>query len=457
MARILVVDDEARMSDLIRRELEDNGHSVAIAGDGPSALDRLGESVFDLVVTDLKMPGMDGLELLQIMRREYPGTEVVLMTAYASAQTAVKAMKEGAYDYLTKPFEMDELLIMVNRISEMKRLELENTRLREKISDEEMSLLGESAAISEVMELIEKVAGQDTTVLIEGESGTGKELAARSIHTTSSRSGSPLVIVNCAAIPESLIESELFGHEKGAFTGADRRRPGRFELADGGTIFLDEVAELSGHAQVKLLRVLQERSLERLGGGETISVDVRVIAATSRNLEKLVAGGEYREELFYRLNVFPIRMPPLRVRRDDIILLARHFAEREKKGNTITAEAENLLKNHDWPGNVRELENVIERASILAGPREKITARLVSSLSQTTALTGGEAVAEDTGTASEDRVVIPEEGVNLEELERSYIIRAIEKAGGNKTEAARLLHMTRRRLYSRMTHHNIDY
>lgn len=457
MAQILVVDDEARMADLIRRELEDHGHSVAVSGDGPSALDKLGESRFDLVVTDLKMPGMDGLELLQVIRSRYPETEVVLMTAYASAQTAVKAMKEGAYDYLTKPFEMDELLIMVNRVSEMKRLELENTHLREKISDEKVSLLGESAAISEIMELIEKVAGQDTTVLIEGESGTGKELAAHAVHTASSRSGFPLVIVNCAAIPESLIESELFGHEKGAFTGADRRRPGRFELADGGTIFLDEVAELSGQAQVKLLRVLQERTLERLGGGETISVDVRIIAATNRNLEKLVVGGEFREDLFYRLNVFPIRMPPLRVRRDDIILLARHFVERERKGNTITAEAEDLLKNHNWPGNVRELENVIERASILAGPREEITARLLSSLSQTTALAGGEAVAEDIRTISEDRVVIPDEGVNMEELERSYILRAVEKAGGNKTEAARLLHMTRRRLYSRMTHHNIDY
>ena len=457
MAQILVVDDEARMADLIRRELEDNGHSVAVAGDGPSALDQLRESGFDLVVTDLKMPGMDGLELLQIMQSEYPGTSVVLMTAYASAQTAVKAMKEGAYDYLTKPFEMDELLIMVNRVSEMKRLELENTRLREKISDEQVSLLGESAAISEIMELIEKVAGGDTTVLIEGESGTGKELAARAIHTTSSRSGSPLVIVNCAAIPENLIESELFGYEKGAFTGAVQRRPGRFELADEGTIFLDEVAELSGQAQVKLLRVLQERSLERLGGSETVNVDVRIIAATNRNLEKLVAGGEFREELFYRLNVFPIRMPPLRVRRDDIILLARHFVEREKKGNVITAEAEHLLKNHRWPGNVRELENVIERASILAGPREEITGRLLSSLSQTTALTGGEAFEEDTDTISEDQVVIPDGGVNLEELERSYILRAVEMAGGNKTEAARLLHMTRRRLYSRMTHHNIDY
>jgi two-component system NtrC family response regulator len=301
------------------------------------------------------------------------------------------------------------------------------------------------------------VASQDTTVLIEGESGTGKELAARAIHTTSYRSDSALVVVNCAAIPESLLESELFGHEKGAFTGAGRRRLGRFELADGGTIFLDEVAELSGQAQVKLLRVLQERSLERLGGSETISVDVRVIAATNRNLEELVSSGEFREDLFYRLNVFPIRMPPLRDRRDDIILLARHFVQREKKGNTITDEAEDLLRNHDWPGNVRELENVIERASILAGSREEINARLLSSLSNAAALAGGEDATEATGRPGRDLVTIPDEGVNLEELERNYIIQAIDKAGGNKTKAARLLHMTRRRLYSRMAHHDIDY
>ena len=446
MSRILVVDDEARMAGLIRMELEEHAHSVSTAGDGAMALELVGRNDFDLVLTDLRMPGMDGLTLLKAVKEQSPETAVVLMTAYASAQTAVSAMKEGAYDYLIKPFEMDELLIMVERIDSQRRLLLENTQLRENLGAGEVSILGESEAMREVFELVGKVADQDATVLIEGESGTGKELIARSIHAASHRAGSPFVVVNCAVIPDTLIESDLFGHEKGAFTGADRKKLGRFELADGGTVFLDEISELSGQAQVKLLRVLQERTVERLGGGvETIRIDVRVLAATNRNLQAQVSRGGFREDLFYRLNVFPIHLPPLRERAGDIPLLAGHFASSNGAGG-IAPDAVKILQQYRWPGNVRELENVIERAVILAGPGEEITARFISHL---------EAIPESDEGAP--RVTIPEGGVDIEDLEKQHILEALRKSEGNKSEAARLLHMSRRRLYSRMQHHDIEY
>ncbi len=445
MSRILVVDDEARMAGLIKMELEEHDHTVSTASDGAMALELVDRYDFDLVLTDLRMPGMDGLALLRAVRERSPETAVVLMTAYASAQTAVSAMKEGAYDYLIKPFEMDELLIMVERIDSRRRLVLENVQLRENLGTGEVTILGESAAMRDVFELVGKVADQDTTVLIEGETGTGKELIARSIHATSHRAGSPFVVVNCAAIPDTLIESELFGHEKGAFTGADRKRLGRFELADGGTVFLDEVSELTGQAQVKLLRVLQERSLERLGGSGTINVDVRVLAATNRNLQEQISRGEFREDLYYRLNVFPILLPPLRERAEDIPLLAGHFASSLQAGG-VAPDAVKILQEYGWPGNVRELENVIERAAILAGPGQEITARFISHL---------EAIPVHREDAP--RVTIPEGGVDIEDLEKQHILEALRKAGGNKSEAARLLHMTRRRLYSRMQHHDIEY
>ncbi len=445
MSRILVVDDEARMAGLIKMELEEHDHTVSTASDGAMALELVDRYDFDLVLTDLRMPGMDGLTLLRSVRERSPETAVVLMTAYASAQTAVSAMKEGAYDYLIKPFEMDELLIMVERIDSRRRLVLENVQLRENLGTGEVTILGESAAMRDVFELVGKVADQDTTVLIEGETGTGKELIARSIHATSHRAGSPFVVVNCAAIPDTLIESELFGHEKGAFTGADRKRLGRFELADGGTVFLDEVSELTGQAQVKLLRVLQERSLERLGGSGTINVDVRVLAATNRNLQEQISRGGFREDLYYRLNVFPIHLPPLRERAEDIPLLAGHFASLVRAGG-VAPDAVKILQEYGWPGNVRELENVIERAAILAGPGQEIAARFISHL---------EAIPVHREDAP--RVTIPEGGVDIEDLEKQHILEALRKAGGNKSEAARLLHMTRRRLYSRMQHHDIEY
>ncbi len=453
MARILVVDDETRMAELIQRELRDHKHSVTTAGEGETALSCLSEQEFDLVLTDLRMPGMDGLELLEKIREKAPRTEVILMTAYASAQTAVQDMKQGAFDYLIKPFEMDELIIMVERIGQQKRLELENAQLRSEISGGQPVILGDSQAMRQLMELVDKVAVQDTTVLIQGESGTGKELIARAIHARSTRADDPMIAVNCAAIPETLIESELFGYEKGAFTGADSRRLGRFELAAGGTLFLDEVTELAPRAQAKLLRALQERVVERVGGGESIPVDVRVVASTNRDLLAQVTKDEFREDLFYRLNVFPIQMPALRDRKEDVSPLANHFLARRGGGNRLSTEAERILTAYEWPGNVRELENVVERAVILAGPGSEITAAHLADLS-TVASAGSE---KPDSRSAVSRVIIPDEGVDLEELEKEHILEALRKAGGNKSEAARLLTISRRRLYSRMNHHNIEY
>ncbi len=455
MARILVVDDEVRMATLIRRELEDHGHEVVTACDGSSALEQLSRGTFDLLLTDLRMPGMDGLDLLREARKVAPGTEVVLMTAYASAQTAVQAMKSGAYDYLIKPFEMDELLIMVDRVTEQERLRLENRQLRRQVAGEVSGLVGTSQAMRSVLDLVAKVAPQEATVLLSGESGTGKELVARAIHAASPRADGPLVAVNCAAIPETLLEAELFGHEKGAFTGADGRRLGRFELARKGTVFLDEVAEMSLQAQVKLLRVLQERVVERLGGAGTVQVDVRVIAATNRDLGGAVAEGGFREDLFYRLNVFPIHLPPLRERREDIALLARHFLERYGPGRELTPEAIAVLDTYPWPGNVRELENVIERSTILSGSGNPIGPEHLAMPSASGV--PGAPPGRGGGRSIPGDVTIPESGIDLEDLERQHILEALRRSEGNKTEAAQLLKMSRRRLYSRMKHHEIDY
>jgi DNA-binding NtrC family response regulator len=406
------------------------------------------------MLTDLRMPGLDGLALLRRAREDSPGTEVVLMTAYASAQTAVQAMKEGAYDYLIKPFEMDELLIMVERIAEQGRMRLENRQLQRQAAGEPPAIIGTSEAIRRVMQMVDKVAGQEATVLLSGESGTGKELVARAIHDRSPRRDGPMVTVNCAAIPETLLEAELFGHERGAFTGAESRRLGRFEMARRGTVLLDEVAELSLPAQVKLLRVLQERVVERLGGGTPIQVDVRMVAATNRDLGELIARGTFREDLYYRLNVFPIHLPPLRERRKDIPLLAAHFLARFGRGNELTAGAREVLVGYAWPGNIRELENVVERAVILAGPGRPVEAEHLAMPSSGAGLRGPD-VGSGPGPAA--GVTIPDRGVDLEEMERRHILEALRKTEGNKTESARLLHMSRRRLYSRMKHHGIEY
>jgi DNA-binding NtrC family response regulator len=372
MARILVVDDQEMMRDSLATTLAREGHEVIAAGDGAAALGRLGAGGrFDLLITDLKMPKMTGIELLQEAKRLRPELLVVMMTAHATVSTAVEAMKLGAYDYIQKPFDGDAIKLLVDRALEHGRLVRENQALR---CMSEVSvprpLIGNSAVMQEVRRKIELVARSSATVLVRGESGTGKEVVARAIHQASERRERPMLAVNCAALSENLLESELFGHEKGAFTGADKMRRGRFELADGGTLLLDEVSEIAPALQAKLLRVLQESTFERVGSSISQQVDVRVIATTNRKLEHSVAEGKFREDLYYRLNVVPIELPPLRRRTDDVPELCRHFLHQIAKRDRsvfrhIEPEAMRALQRYDWPGNVRELQNIIERATVL--------------------------------------------------------------------------------------------
>ena len=379
MARILVVDDQEMMRDSLAAALARDGHEVVAAGDGPAAVQRLSGSGgkverFDLLISDLKMPRMTGIELLAEVKRLRPDLPVILMTAFATVATAVEAMKQGAYDYIQKPFEADEIKLLVERALEHSRLVKENQALRSlaEASNAPRPLIGSGPAMGEVKRKIELVARSSATVLVRGESGTGKEVVARAIHAASDRRDRPMLAVNCAALSENLLESELFGHEKGAFTGADRLRRGRFELADGGALLLDEISEIAPALQAKLLRVLQESTFERVGSSVSQFADVRVIATTNRDLESAVAEGKFRQDLFYRLNVVPIDLPPLRERADDIPELCRYFLHQiARRDNTpfrhIEPEAVRLLQRYAWPGNVRELQNIIERAVILEG------------------------------------------------------------------------------------------
>jgi DNA-binding NtrC family response regulator len=371
MARILIVDDQNMMRDSLAATLAREGHEVVAAVDGAAAVARLGATRFDLLITDLRMPKMTGLELLAEAKRLRPEMPVVLMTAFATVNTAVEAMKLGAYDYIQKPFDGEEIKLLVDRTLEHSRLKLENQAYRSMTEiGSPRPLVGTSSAMDQVRQKIELVAKSNATVLIRGESGTGKEIVARAIHMASTRREKPMLAVNCAALSENLLESELFGHEKGAFTGADKLRRGRFELADGGTLLLDEISEIAPALQAKLLRVLQENCFERVGSSLTQQVDVRVIATTNRNLERCVEEGDFRRDLFYRLNVVPIEIPPLRTRPDDISELSRHFlhqaARRDKAAfRHIEPEAIRLLQHYEWPGNVRELQNILERAVVL--------------------------------------------------------------------------------------------
>jgi DNA-binding NtrC family response regulator len=371
MARILIVDDQEMLRDSLAATLAREGHEVVAAGDGAAALSRLESTRIDLLLTDLRMPKMNGIELLAEAKKRRPDLPIVLMTAFATVQTAVEAMKLGAYDYIQKPFEADELKLLVERTLEHSRLKLENAALRQMAEvNAPRPLIGSSAVMAEVKRRIELVAKSSATVLVRGESGTGKEVVARAIHAASDRRDKPFLAVNCAALSENLLESELFGHEKGAFTGADRLRRGRFELADGGTLLLDEISEIAPGLQAKLLRVLQENTFERVGSSITQQIDVRVIATSNRNLEQAVADGKFRQDLFYRLNVVPIELPPLRQRTEDIPELCRHFlhqvARREQNAfRHIEPDAVRLLQRYAWPGNVRELQNILERAVVL--------------------------------------------------------------------------------------------
>jgi two-component system response regulator HydG len=437
---ILLVEDDDANRESVAAILSREGYRVVPAKDGREALDLLRRETVDLIVTDFVMPQMDGMELLKASRALRPDLEVVLMTAHGTIESAVEAMKEGAYDFIAKPFKRATLLKVLGNCFEKRALVRENLKLREELARyrTQSEIQGRSSGIRHVLDTIAQVAPSSATVLIQGESGTGKELVAEAIHRQSPRSRGPFVKVSCAAIPETLLEAELFGHEKGAFTGAVARKEGRFELADGGTIFLDEIGEVPPAVQVKLLRVLQEGEIERLGGTRTLRCDVRVIAASNRNLEEEVREKRFREDLFYRLNVVTITVPPLRARRDDIPALASHFvrtcaAKNQKALSGFDDEAMKILTDYGWPGNVRELENVVERAVVLA----KGGVLGAGDLPET--LRGGPA-------AEGDRVPIPI-GMPLDEVEALLIRETLKRTGNDKTLAAKMLGIAVRTIY----------
>jgi len=435
--RILVVDDEPSQLELVVGFLKKRGFETARAESGARALDIFREAPIDLVLTDQKMPDMSGLELLKAIRAINPEAAVIVITAYGTVETAVAAIKAGAADYVAKPVNLDELLFRIDQVKERGRLISENRDLRETLEKNHRieGIVGESGRMIEVLSLVRRVAPSEATVLIRGESGTGKELIAKAIHYASTRASGPMIRVNCAALPETLLESELFGHEKGAFTGAVAARQGRFELAGKGTLFLDEIGDLPLPLQAKLLRVLQEREFERVGSSKPIRVDVRMLAATHRNLEALVKAGEFREDLYYRLNVVTVVLPPLRERREDLSLLMDHFlrrfAERNRKMiRGFTREARELLLRYDYPGNVRELENIVERAVVLT--RDDVIG--------TTDLPLG------TQTLEETESVEANMPAAVEGVERRMIKTALARAGGVQTRAAEMLGITERAL-----------
>ena len=411
-------------------------HTIDMAFSGSAAVELLeSDKSYDIIITDLKMQGVDGIQVLKKAKDLPSAPEVILITAFASQQTAVEAMRSGAFDYLIKPFEMEELSLRINRIIAQKELLAENLQLKEELKSQQVqNIVGKSSKMREVYRLINKVAESDATVLILGESGTGKELVAEAIHAQSNRAKQRFIAVNCAAVPESLLESELFGHEKGAFTGAIERKIGIFETADKGTLFLDEIGDVSLGIQAKLLRVLQNKEIIRVGGREKILVDARVLTATNKNLETMIEEGTFRSDLYYRINIFPLPLPPLRERKEDIPELIEHFLGRlGEKG--ITAQAKVMLMEYDWPGNIRELLNILERAAIVA---------------ETTIDVEHLPAIESNLKVEKRTFQIPEEGINLDEVEKNLILDALEKAEGNKTKAAELLGLTRRRLYSMM-------
>jgi len=436
MARVLVVDDEPKLGKLVSEALALDGHAVTRAGGGRAALAELQKEAFEIVVADLRMPDVDGLAVLQAARARIPPAEVILMTAHATAESAVAAMKAGAADYLIKPFAFEELRLRVQRLADQRAAHRKADRLVERLTP---GLVAESAAMKEVLAAARRVATTDASVLLLGESGTGKNQLARLIHYSSKRAAAPLVEVHCAALPEALLESELFGHEKGAFTGAHERKTGHLAAADTGTLFLDEIGEVTPATQVKLLRFLQEREFVPVGSTQTRKVDVRVVAATNRDLDHAVKAGTFREDFYYRLNVFAIHLPPLRDRREDILPLADRFlSSRGVPPSRLSAAARDRLHDHAWPGNVREMENALERALILAGDDE-IGAEHFGRLGR---------ASERSEMRGQRAADVLREGFNLDDFERELIDAAIERAGGNKAAAARLLGITRRRLYS---------
>ena len=452
MPNILVVDDKDSMRNMLQQTLVEEGFRVDSASDGRKALELVHNKSYDLVLTDLKMPDADGLEVLSGVKEADSDTSVIVMTAYGTIEDAVEAMRKGAFDFITKPFDSEHLCVLVNRALENRRLLAENTLLREELMDEPAlnNIIGQNEKMVEVSCLIKKVAGSDASVLLQGESGTGKELFARAIHRLSQRKDGPYIAINCAAIPRELLENELFGSERGAFTGAHARKMGKFEIANGGTIFLDEIGDMDISLQAKLLRVLQQKNFERLGGNKTVDVDVRVIAATNMDLNHLIKSKKFREDLFYRLSVFPVTIPPLRERPDDVRELADYFIARfcrdmKKTAKSLSREAIGILEKYHWPGNVRELENTIERAVILAEGKKITPDHLAIRLQRT------------------DEIQL-REGAGLKEIgahaqmraERATIIRVLRQVRGNKRKCAKVLKIDYTTLFDKIKKYSID-
>jgi two-component system response regulator HydG len=447
---VLVVDDDPGHRTMLRTLLTGWGYTIHEADDGSTAIEKVHEQAFDLILMDIRMIKVSGLEALGEIKAFNPAIPVIIMTAYSSVETAVEALKSGAYDYLTKPLDFDELRLAMERAMDHRQLKEENRLLRESLGNhfDRQNIIGRSSAMVKLLETVAQVAPSEATVLITGESGTGKEMIAGAIHFNGPRKDGPFVKLNCAAITETLLESELFGHERGAFTGAHKRKEGRFRQAHGGSIFLDEISEMSLAMQVKLLRVLQDREITRVGGEEVINVDVRLIAATNKDLLKEIEVGRFREDLFYRLNVVTLKMPPLRERREDVPLLAKHFLEtfcqknrKELKG--FTPQAMDLLLKYDWPGNVRELMNAVERGVVLTNSEYLDEKDLP--LSTRDDETEGEAPLEQ---------AIPGD-LPLEEVEKASILKTLELTGGNKSEAARRLGITRRTLHKKLKKYGV--
>jgi DNA-binding NtrC family response regulator len=455
--QVLVVDDEGAQREILRTILTAEGYQVETAGSAAEGLAKSARTRFDLVLTDLRMPGADGLSLVGQLTREEPPTLVILMTAYGSLGSAEQALKQGAFDYLTKPLGREEVLLTVGRAFERIRLLQENRMLRQQLEERFRveGIVGSHYRMLEVFDKLHKVSGSNSTVLISGESGTGKELIARAIHRHSPRKDRPFVAVSCAAIPESLIESELFGYEKGAFTGAASRRLGLFEAADKSTLFLDEIGELNVNMQAKVLRALQEREIRRIGGREGLKVDVHIIAATNRNLEEEVKRGVFRDDLYYRLNVVSINLPPLRERSTDIPQLAEYFVARACKEAgrppmPITTEAMRLLLGYHWPGNVRQLDTVLQRAVLLSDGRVIDYMDLPIEVRFSSLPPREAAEAASPARADAHRYVLPSQGINLEEVEREFILQAMETSGGVIAKAAKLLGLSYRTLQYRL-------
>ncbi|MBW3612784.1 MAG: sigma-54 dependent transcriptional regulator [Chloroflexi bacterium] len=481
---VLVVDDEADIRTLLTELLREEGYAVRTAGTGADAIAEVGKELPDLVMMDIKLPDQDGIAVLKQLKREHPDLEVMVMTAFGGSSTAIKAMEHGAYDYVTKPFEVDDLLVTMKRVFEHADMSHEVSALRlelGKSAAERERIVGSSKPMLEVFKLIGKVAPSEATVLITGESGTGKELVAKALHEQSSRKTEPFIKINCAAIPKTLMESEMFGYEKGAFTGATSSKPGRFELADGGTLFLDEIGEIPVEMQVKLLRAIQESEFERVGGIKTIKVNVRLVTATNRNLADEVEKGKFREDLYYRLNVIHCHMPPLRERKEDIPLLVEHFLVKFRHApgsipTSISEEALQRLMEYDWPGNVRELENAVERAVVLSrgnpitvehlpfGDRREARDRIRLAERRNR-------LEEEDGFGSEDELeadgaVDAANGTNgttggsfkdrVGKLEKQLIREALDKAGGNRTKAAEELGIYRRLLYAKIKEYGLE-